>query len=36
MYSWIKMELFLKLFQECGEREIKENDGRGECNYDTL
>jgi hypothetical protein len=26
----------LKLFQEWGEEEIKENDGMGEFNYDIL
>jgi hypothetical protein len=26
----------LKLFQECGEGDIKEDDGGGEFNYDML
>jgi hypothetical protein len=34
----MKMEKWdmLKLFQEWGEGEIKENDGGGEVNYDIL
>jgi hypothetical protein len=35
MYENGKVDL-LKLFQEWGEREIKENDGGGEFNYDIL
>jgi hypothetical protein len=26
----------MKLFQECGERGVKENDGGGEFNYDIF